>query len=54
MPPKEPLTIVNTDRIGGDQLIVVYSNNTTAIYTAEQLIELTPAVLLHDDDVSKE
>jgi hypothetical protein len=54
MSPKEPLTIVNTDRIDGDQLVVVYSDNTTAVYNTEQLAELTPTVLVHEDDVPKD
>ncbi len=38
---KEPLKIVNIDRMDGDALIVTYSNDTTAIYTTEQIVALT-------------
>jgi hypothetical protein len=54
MPHKEPLTIVNTDRIDGDQLVVTYSDNTTAVYSTEQIAELTPTALVHEEEVPKE
>ncbi len=54
MPPKEPLTIVNTDRIDGKQLVVAYSDNTTAVYETKQLTELTPILLVHEDDVPED
>jgi hypothetical protein len=47
---KEPLKIVNIDRIDGDALIVTYSNDTTAIYTTEQIVALTPQDLRSEED----
>jgi hypothetical protein len=42
MSPKEHLQIVNTDRIDGDEIVVGYSDATTAVYGVEQLAELKP------------
>jgi hypothetical protein len=47
---KEPLKIVNIDRMDGYALIVTYSNDTTAIYTTEQIVALTPQDLRSEED----
>jgi hypothetical protein len=41
--------IVSTDRIDGDKLVVSYSDETTSVYTAEQLSTLTPQTTMKDD-----
>jgi hypothetical protein len=40
MSANQPLKIVNTDRLSGNRLLVSYSDDTTSIYTAEQLVNL--------------
>jgi hypothetical protein len=54
MSPKEAVTIVNTDQIDGDQLIVDFSDKTTAIYTSQQLAALTPKYVVHEDEAADE
>ena len=42
MSPKKPLQIANIDRLDGDELVVGYSDATTAVYGVEQLAQLKP------------
>jgi hypothetical protein len=44
-----PLKIVNADRLDGDKLIVSYSDDTTAIYSVEQLAQLSPQKTLTEN-----
>jgi hypothetical protein len=41
--------IVSTDRIDGDKLVVSYSDETTSVYTAEQLSTLIPQTTMKDN-----
>jgi hypothetical protein len=48
MPDEEPLRIVHSDFMEGDQLIVDFSDGTTASFTADQLSRLADERVLTD------
>ena len=54
MSANEPLKIVNTDRLGGDQLIVTFSDKRTMLYTVDQLTNITPKQIESDRANSEE
>jgi hypothetical protein len=47
MPDKDPVRIVGVDRIG-DELVVAYSDDSSSVYTAQQLSEVTPKASASD------
>jgi hypothetical protein len=53
MSPKEPLQIVGTDRADGDELIVEYSDQTTAVYSVDQIAVLKPMRKIDERDLAK-
>jgi hypothetical protein len=46
MSDKEPLVIVGVERVDGDEVLVAYSDGSTAVYGIEQLKELKPKKLV--------
>jgi hypothetical protein len=44
------LKILHVDQISAELLLVSYSNGTTAVYTAEQLLTLTPVEIVSEDE----
>jgi hypothetical protein len=51
---KKPLKILNSDRIDGDALIVDFADDTSAIFTSEQLIALAPQRLKTEFELPSE
>ncbi|HEX3893670.1 MAG TPA: hypothetical protein VHW46_13925 [Terracidiphilus sp.] len=54
MSDQEPEKIVGVARIDNDAVIVEYSNNTSAIYTVDQLLALKPKELITESSLEED
>ncbi len=51
MSDEKPLKIIGIDRLDNREVVVGYSDDTTAIYGIEQLVELTPRMSFLDGEL---
>lgn len=54
MPDREPKIIIGVGRMNEHAVLVEYSDNTSVIYTADQLANLAPIESISEDEIEEE